>query len=38
MAGTLRLPLVAFLTICTIGRVIRFGAVYLIPGLFQSLR
>jgi membrane protein YqaA with SNARE-associated domain len=38
MAGTLRLPLVAFMTIGTIGRVIRFGAVYLIPGLFQALR
>jgi len=38
MAGTLRLPLLAFMTIGTIGRVIRFGAVYLIPGLFQSLR
>ena len=34
-AGTLRLPFVAFTIIIVIGRVIRFGAVYLAPGLFK---
>lgn len=38
LAGTLRLPLTAFMTIVTIGRVVRFGAVYLAPGLLRSFR
>lgn len=38
IAGTLRLPLISFMTIITAGRIIRFGAVYLAPGLFRSLR
>jgi membrane protein YqaA with SNARE-associated domain len=35
MAGTLRLPLAAFLVIGTAGRVIRFAAVFLAPDLFR---
>jgi membrane protein YqaA with SNARE-associated domain len=35
MAGSLRLPQVPFLIIIIIGRMIRFGGVYLIPGLFK---
>jgi membrane protein YqaA with SNARE-associated domain len=35
VAGALRLPLIAFTVIVTIGRVIRFGAVYLAPDLFR---
>lgn len=35
LAGSIRLPLIAFMVIVTIGRVIRFGAVYLAPGLFR---
>ena len=38
MAGTLRLPLAAFMTIGIIGRIIRFGVVYLAPGLFLAYR
>jgi len=38
MAGTLRFPLVAFLTVGTIGRLLRFGAVYLLPSLFHFSR
>ena len=34
VAGTLRLPLSAFLAIGTTGRVIRFTAVFLVPELF----
>ena len=35
LAGALRLPLVQFMIVGTVGRVIRFGAVYLAPGLFH---
>jgi membrane protein YqaA with SNARE-associated domain len=35
MAGTLRLPPATFLVIGTIGRVIRFGAIFLAPQLFR---
>jgi membrane protein YqaA with SNARE-associated domain len=35
LAGTLRLPVVAFTVIIVIGRIIRFGSVYLAPGLFK---
>jgi membrane protein YqaA with SNARE-associated domain len=35
LAGTLRLPAVAFTVIIVIGRIIRFGSVYLAPGLFK---
>ena len=35
VAGTLRLPLVAFTLIIFAGRLVRFGAVYLAPGLFK---
>ena len=35
VAGTLRLPLAAFTAIIIVGRVIRFAAVYLAPGLFR---
>jgi membrane protein YqaA with SNARE-associated domain len=35
MAGALRLPAAAFLAIGTTGRVIRFTAVFLFPGLFR---
>ena len=35
LAGTLRLPLAAFTVIIILGRAIRFGAVYLVPGLFR---
>ena len=38
VAGTLRLPLVPFLVVGTIGRIVRFGACYLAPGLFRLLR
>ncbi|MCX6545262.1 MAG: hypothetical protein NTV05_12740 [Acidobacteria bacterium] len=38
MAGTLRLPLVAFLTVGTVCRAIRFGAVYWAPSLFDFSR
>jgi membrane protein YqaA with SNARE-associated domain len=38
MAGTLRLPLVSFLTVGTVCRVIRFGAVYWAPSLFHFSR
>jgi membrane protein YqaA with SNARE-associated domain len=33
-AGTLRLPVVAFTVIITIGRIVRFAAVFLAPELF----
>ena len=36
IAGTLRLPLVAFLAVIVVGRAIRFTVVYLVPGLFMS--
>jgi membrane protein YqaA with SNARE-associated domain len=36
-AGALRLPLIAFVTIVTIGRIVRFGAIYLAPDLLESL-
>jgi len=35
IAGTLRLPLVAFTVLIIIGRLIRFGGVFLVPGLFR---
>jgi membrane protein YqaA with SNARE-associated domain len=35
LAGAVRLPLVAFMVVGTIGRIIRFGAVYLAPALFH---
>lgn len=35
VAGTLRLPFAPFMVIIVIGRVIRFGAVYLAPGLLK---
>jgi membrane protein YqaA with SNARE-associated domain len=35
VAGTLRLPLVAFAVIVVAGRLIRFSGVYLAPGLFK---
>lgn len=35
VAGTLRLPLVAFTVLIIIGRLIRFGGIYLVPGLFR---
>jgi membrane protein YqaA with SNARE-associated domain len=35
IAGTLRLPLVAFTVLIIIGRLIRFGGVYLVPDLFR---
>jgi membrane protein YqaA with SNARE-associated domain len=35
MAGTLRLPLAGFLLIGTVGRVLRFGAIFLVPELFR---
>jgi membrane protein YqaA with SNARE-associated domain len=35
VAGTLRLPLVAFTLIIFVGRLVRFSAVYLVPGLFK---
>jgi len=38
MAGTLRMPLVAFMTIGIIGRIVRFGVVYLAPVLFLAHR
>ena len=35
VAGTLRLPFAAFTALIIVGRTIRFGAVYLAPGLFK---
>jgi len=35
IAGTLRLPLAAFTVLIVIGRLIRFGGIYLAPGLFR---
>ena len=35
IAGTLRLPVVAFTVIILFGRLIRFGGIYLAPGLFR---
>jgi hypothetical protein len=35
VAGALRLPAVAFTVIIFIGRLIRFGSIYLTPGLFK---
>jgi membrane protein YqaA with SNARE-associated domain len=35
VAGTLRLPVIAFTVIIIIGRLIRFSGVYLAPGLFR---
>jgi membrane protein YqaA with SNARE-associated domain len=35
LAGTLRLPLMAFTLIIFVGRLVRFSAVYLVPGLFK---
>jgi len=35
IAGTLRLPLVAFTVLIIIGRLTRFGGIYLVPGLFR---
>ena len=35
VAGTLRLPLAAFTLIIFAGRLVRFSAVYLVPGLFK---
>jgi membrane protein YqaA with SNARE-associated domain len=34
-AGSLRLPQVPFLIIVFIGRMLRFGGIYLVPGLFK---
>jgi len=36
MAGTLRLSVSAFVAIVVVGRVVRFSAVYLAPGLFMN--
>ena len=35
VAGTLRLPVVAFTVLIVIGRLIRFGGIYLVPDLFR---
>jgi len=35
VAGTIRLPLMAFTIIIIVGRLVRFGSIYLIPGLFK---
>ena len=35
VAGTLRLPVAAFTVIIVIGRLIRFGGIYLVPELFR---
>ena len=35
VAGTLRLPVAAFVVLIVIGRLIRFAGVYLAPGLFR---
>ena len=35
VAGALRLPLIAFTVIIVVGRLIRFGGIYLAPGLFR---
>jgi membrane protein YqaA with SNARE-associated domain len=35
VAGMLRLPAVAFVVLIVIGRLIRFGGIYLAPGLFR---
>jgi membrane protein YqaA with SNARE-associated domain len=35
LAGALRLPLYQFMIVGTIGRIIRFGTVYLVPSLFH---
>ena len=35
LAGALRLPLFPFMIVVTIGRVVRFGGVYLTPSLFH---
>jgi membrane protein YqaA with SNARE-associated domain len=35
IAGTLRLPVVAFTVLIVIGRLIRFGGIYLAPELFR---
>jgi len=35
IAGTLRLPLMAFMLIIVTGFLIRFGGIYLVPGLFR---
>jgi len=35
VAGMLRLPLVAFTVIILAGRLVRFSAIYLVPGLFK---
>ena len=35
VAGSLRLPLAAFVLIIVVGRLIRFSGVYLAPGLFK---
>jgi membrane protein YqaA with SNARE-associated domain len=38
LSGALRLPRLQFMVIGTIGRVVRFSAVYLAPGLFHLTR
>ena len=35
IAGTLRLPMAAFTVLIIIGRLIRFGGIYVAPGLFR---
>lgn len=35
VAGTLRLPALGFTAIIIIGRLVRFGGIYLVPGLFR---
>jgi len=35
VAGTLRLPVAAFVVLIVVGRLIRFAGVYLAPGLFR---
>ena len=35
VAGALRLPLAAFTVIIVVGRLVRFGGIYLAPGLFR---
>ncbi len=38
VAGALRVRLPMFLVVCTIGRIVRFGACYWAPSLFQHVR
>jgi membrane protein YqaA with SNARE-associated domain len=38
LAGALRFPLLRFMVVATLGRIIRFGAVYMLPGLFHHAK